>query len=222
MPRILQEIYDRLFDALGPQHWWPADAAFEMMVSAMLVQNTSWKNVKRAMENLRQAEVLEPHALMALPEEELQELIGPVGYFRVKAKRLRSLVEFLVRRYGGSVPAMFRTEPAVLRKELLAVYGVGRETADSILLYAGAVPRFVVDAYTHRIFARHGWIAFDADYDQIQEYLESGLPADAALYNEYHALLVRVGKDYCHKTAPKCPSCPLRELLPAGGPLKED
>ena len=111
---------------------------------------------------------------------------------------------------------MFRTEPAALRKELLAVHGVGPETADSILLYAGAVPCFVVDAYTYRIFARHGWIDFDADYDQIQEYFESGLPADAALYNEYHALLVRVGKDYCHKTAPKCPSCPLRAAVAQG------
>ena len=205
MPRILQEIYDRLFDAFGPQHWWPADTAFEMMVSAVLMQNTSWKNVERAMENLRQAEVLEPHALAAMPEEELQELIRPAGYFRVKAKRLRSLVEFLVRRYGGSVPAHVPHRAGrSCERNCSPFHGVGRETADSILLYAGAVPRFVVDAYTHRIFARHGWIAFDADYDQIQEYFQGGLPADAALYNEFHALLVRVGKDYCHKTAPKC------------------
>ena len=177
---------------------------FEMMVGAMLVQNTSWQNVRRAIDNLRQADLLEPHALYAVPEEELQELIRPAGYFRVKAKRLRGLLEFLVGRYDGSIAAMFRTEPAVLREELLAVHGVGPETADSILLYAGAVPRFVVDAYTHRIFARHGWIGFDADYRQIQEYFEDGLPADAALYNEYHALLVRVGKDYCRKAGPKC------------------
>jgi endonuclease-3 related protein len=221
MAPVLREIYRRLLDALGPQHWWPGDSPFEVMVGAVLVQNTNWQNVRRAIDNLRQADLLEPRALYAVPEEELQELIRPAGYFRVKAKRLRGLLEFLVGRYHGSIPAMFRTEPAVLREELLAVHGVGPETADSILLYAGAVPRFVVDAYTHRIFARHGWIGFDADYRQIQEYFEDGLPADAALYNEYHALLVRVGKDYCRKAGPKCAACPLRALLPRGGPREE-
>ncbi len=222
MPRILHEIYRRLFKALGPQHWWPAESAFEMLVSAMLVQNTSWRNVKRAMENLRQADLLTPHALYAVPEEELQTLIRPAGYFRVKARRLRSLLALLVERYDGSIEAMFRTAPDELRQELLGVHGVGPETADSILLYGGGIPSFVVDAYTQRIFARHGWIAFDADYDQIQEYFQSGLPDDAAMYNEYHALLVRVGKDYCRKSGPKCALCPLRELLPAGGPLEPE
>ncbi len=222
MTRILHEIYRRLFDALGPQHWWPGQSPFEVMVGAVLVQNTSWQNVKRAIENLRQADLLEPHALYAVPEEELQELIRPAGYFRIKARRLRSLLEFFVRRYDGSIRAMFRTDPATLRKELLGVHGIGAETADSILLYAGGRPSFVVDAYTYRIFTRHGWIGFDADYDQIQDYFQTGLPDDAAMYNEYHALLVRVGKDFCRKARPECPACPLRELLPSGGPLEDE
>ena len=168
------------------------------------------------MENLRQADLLEPHALYALPEEELQSLVRPVGYFRVKARRLRNLLALFVERYDGSIEAMFRTAPAELRQELLGVQGVGPETADSILLYAGGLPSFVVDAYTQRIFARHGWIAFDADYHQIQEYFQSGLPDDAAMYNEYHALLVRVGKDYCRKTGPQCAGVSAPRVIAAG------
>jgi endonuclease III related protein len=183
------------------------------------VQNTNWQNVKKAIDNLRRADLLEPHALYAVPPEELEELIRPAGYFRVKARRLRSLLEFLVERYGGSLEAMFHTDLASLREALLSVHGVGPETADSILLYAGGLPTFVVDTYTHRVFARHGWIGFDADYHQIQDYFQSGLPEDAALYNEYHALIVYLGKHYCHKSKPDCGECPLRDLLPNGGPL---
>ena len=175
MPQILHEIYHRMFDALGPQHWWPGETRFEMIVGAVLVQNTSWQNVRRVIDNLRQADLLEPHALFAVPEEELKELIRPAGYFRVKAKRLRSLLQFFVERYDGSFEAMSRTELATLREELLAVHGVGAETADSILLYALGLPVFVVDAYTHRIFARHGWIDFDADYRRIQEHMRQAL-----------------------------------------------
>jgi endonuclease-3 related protein len=218
MTVILEDIYRRLWDAMGPQHWWPGQSPLEVMVGAVLVQNTNWQNVRRAIENLRQADLLEPHALYAVSEEELQELIRPAGYYRVKAKRLRSLLKFFIERYQGSIEAMFGARLSLLRDELLAVHGIGPETADSILLYAGGLPSFVVDAYTYRIFTRHGWIGFDADYQQIQEYFQGGLPADAALYNEYHALLVRVGKDYCRKTQPKCHACPLGSLLPAGGP----
>jgi endonuclease-3 related protein len=221
MSTLLKEVYRRLLDAFGPQHWWPGESPFEMTVGAVLTQNTSWQNVERAIRNLREVGVMEPHALDALDDLALQELIRPAGYFRVKAKRLRSFVRFLVERYGGSLEAMFRTPLATLREELLAIHGVGKETADSILLYAGSLPVFVVDAYTHRIFARHGWIGFDADYDQIQDYFQSSLPDDASMYNEFHALLVRLGKDYCRKTGPRCEECPLRELLPRGGPLEE-
>lgn len=219
---MLREVYRRLFDAFGPQHWWPGDTRFEMMVGAMLTQNTSWRNVERAIGNLRDADLLEPHALYGVPQEELEELIRPAGYFRIKAKRLRSLLAFLIERYGGSLDAMFRTNLPELREQLLGVHGVGPETADSILLYAGELPSFVVDAYTHRVFARHGWIAFDADYHQIQDYAQSELPQDAPQYNEFHALLVRLGKNFCRKTDPKCAECPLRELLPKGGPLEPE
>jgi endonuclease III related protein len=155
-----------------------------------------------------------------VPLDELEELIRPAGYFRVKARRLQSLLEFLVERYDGSLEAMFHTSLHELRCELLGVHGIGPETADSILLYAGGLPSFVVDAYTHRVFTRHGWIDFEADYHQIQDYVTGALPQEPTLYNEYHALLVRLGKDYCRKTNPKCAECPLREMLPAGGPIE--
>ena len=147
-------------------------------------------------------------------------MIRPAGYFRIKAKRLRSLLKFLVERYGGSIDRMFRTPLGELREELLNVHGVGPETADSILLYAGAMPTFVVDAYTHRIFSRHGWIDPESDYHQIQEYFHDHLPADVPMFNEYHALLVHLGKHYCKKSKPLCEACPLKELLPKGGPIE--
>jgi endonuclease-3 related protein len=222
MSRILQEVYNRLFAAFGPQQWWPGESPFEVMVGAVLVQNTSWENVKRAIRNLRDADLMESHALYAVPEAELEELVRPAGYYRVKAKRLRSLLKFFIERYDGSIEAMFATPLDVLREELLAVHGIGRETADSILLYAGNLPRFVVDAYTYRVLTRHGWIGFETDYDQLQEYFESNLSQDPVLYNEFHALLVRLGKDYCRKTGPKCAACPLREMLPRGGPLEPE
>ena len=219
---MLTEVYRRLFDAFGPQHWWPGQSPFEVMVGAVLTQNTNWKNVEKAIGNLRRADLLEPRALYNVPAEELEELIQPAGYFRVKARRLRSLLEFLVEWYDGSLDAMFQTEPAELRRQLLDVHGIGPETADSILLYAGDLPSFVVDAYTGRVFMRHGWIDFEADYHRLQDYIQSELPREAPLYNEYHALLVRLGKDYCRKTKPKCLECPLRELLPPGGPLEPE
>jgi endonuclease-3 related protein len=216
MPNLL-EVYERLLARFGPQHWWPGDSPFEIMVGAVLVQNTAWKNVERAIDNLREAGVMEPHALYALPAAELAELIRPAGYFQVKAKRLRNLLKFVADEYDGELNAMFRTDLAALREQLLGVHGIGPETADAILLYAGGLRTFVVDTYTHRILARHGWIGYDADYHQIKDYFESALPVDAKLYNEYHALVVRVGKEYCRKTNPKCNECPLIDVLPATG-----
>jgi len=217
MSRELLHAYERLLARFGPQHWWPGDSPFEIMIGAVLVQNTAWRNVERAITNLREAVLIEPRALYELPPEELAELIRPAGYYQVKAKRLRNLLRFLLEQYGGSLEAMFRTDLATLREQLLAVHGIGPETADAILLYAGGLPSFVVDTYTHRILARHGWIGFDAGYHEIKELCESSLPADAELYNEYHALLVRVGKEYCRRAAPRCEQCPLRELLPESG-----
>jgi len=221
MNRNLKEVYDRLFAAYGPRGWWPADSPFEVIVGAILVQNTAWENVRKAIDHLRQRDLLEPRALHDVPLEELEDLIRPVGYYRVKARRLRNLLDFLVSRYDGSLEAMFRVPLARLREELLRVNGVGPETADSILLYAGGLPTFVVDAYTYRVVTRHGWLDFDADYDAIQDYFQSGLPEDVRLYNEYHALLVEVGKRHCRKR-PVCQGCPLAELLPAGGPLQPE
>jgi endonuclease-3 related protein len=185
----------------------------------VLTQNTNWQNVVKAINNLREADVLEPHALYNVSLKELEELINPAGYFRVKAQRLRNLLKFLIERYDGSLEAMFHTHLSDLRAELLSINGIGPETADAILLYAGNLPTFVVDAYTHRILARHGWIDFEADYHQIQDFLLSGLPQDVSLFNEFHAQFVYLGKHYCKKTTPKCRECPLYEMLPKGGPL---
>jgi endonuclease III related protein len=222
MSSVMHQVHDQLLKAFGPQHWWPGEFPFEIMVGAVLTQNTNWQNVEKAIDNLRRADLLEPHALYNVPVEELEELLRPAGYFRIKAKRLRNLLEFIIKRHGGSVESMFRTDLKTLRNELLAINGIGPETADSILLYAGGLPTFVVDAYTYRIFSRHGWIGFDADYHQIQDYVQSGLPEDAPLYNEYHALLVHLGKHYCKKSKPLCQECPLREMLPNGGPLEAE
>jgi endonuclease III related protein len=219
---MLADVYRRLFEAFGPQSWWPGESPFEVMVGAVLTQNTSWLNVERAIRNLGEADLLEPKALYAVPVEELEELIRPAGYFRVKARRLRNLLEFVVERFGGSLDEMFHVPLADLRRQLLEVNGIGPETADSILLYAGLLPTFVVDAYTHRVLSRHGWIDFDADYHQIKDYIEGELSQDVPLYNEFHALLVRLGKDYCRKTKPKCEECPLRETLPKSGPLEPE
>jgi endonuclease-3 related protein len=187
------------------------------MVGAVLVQNTAWRNVERAIANLRDAGVMAPCAMYAVPLAELAEMIRPAGYYRVKARRLRNLLQFVVEEYDGSLEVMFGTSIDILRGRLLSIHGIGPETADAILLYAGGLPTFVVDAYTHRILARHGWIGYDADYHQIKELLESTVPADVALYNEYHALLVRVGKEYCKRSIAKCEACPLAELLPIQG-----
>jgi len=217
MPSPLSSAYERLLAAFGPQHWWPGDSPFEIMVGAVLVQNTAWRNVERAINNLREAGVMNPRALYALPPAELAELIRPAGYFQVKAKRLRNLLKVVIDEYDGSLDAMYETSLEILREQLLAIHGIGPETADAILLYGGGLATFVVDTYTHRVLARHGSIGYDADYHEIKDYFESALPADAKLYNEYHALLVRVGKEFCRKTEPQCNTCPLAIMLPASG-----
>ncbi|MGE3638004.1 MAG: endonuclease III domain-containing protein [Pirellulales bacterium] len=213
----MTDVYERLFREFGPQKWWPGESPFEVLVGAVLVQNTAWRNVERAIENLREAGVMTPARLYALAESDLAELIRPAGYYQVKARRLRNLLRLVVERYDGSLSTMFQRDLSTLREELLSVSGIGPETADAILLYVGGLATFVVDTYTHRVLARHGWIGYEADYHQIQDHFTTALPPDAALYNEYHALLVRLGKDYCRKTAPKCTACPLFDLLPASG-----
>jgi len=215
----LRGVYRRLLNHFGPQQWWPGENAFEVMVGAVLTQNTNWRNVERAIDNLRAADVLNLTAMYELRIDELADLIRPAGYFRLKAQRLRNLLELVVQRYEGSLDALFAVEQDRLRDALLAVNGVGPETADSILLYAGEKPTFVVDAYTHRVLKRHGWIEREADYHAIKHLFEKHLRPDVALFNEYHALLVRVGNQFCRKQ-PKCDACPLAAVLPADGPHK--
>ena len=172
MSVLLKHVYRKLYQAFGPQHWWPADSPFEVIVGAVLTQNTSWKNVERALDRLREAGLLSATALYELPQEELAEAIRPAGYFRIKARRLKNLLEFIFTRYNGSLETMFETRLEKLREELLDVNGIGPETADSILLYAGQLPTFVVDTYTARVLKRHGWIEPEADYHAIKESIQ--------------------------------------------------
>ena len=218
MPVPLMRIYRLMFSRLGPQHWWPADTPFEVMVGAILTQNTNWGNVEKAIARLRQARMLNPDRIAGASLPRLAALIRPAGYFRVKAKRLRSFVRYFVHGYSGRWSAMARRPTAELREELLAVHGVGPETADSILLYALGHPVFVVDAYTLRIFHRHGWADERVKYHEVQTLITAGIKRDPVLFNEYHALIVMIGKDYCRKK-PRCEVCPLKTLLPARGPL---
>ncbi|PIR16317.1 MAG: endonuclease [Deltaproteobacteria bacterium CG11_big_fil_rev_8_21_14_0_20_49_13] len=205
-------IYDRLFKAFGPQHWWPGETPFEVMVGAILTQNTNWGNVERAIANLKKADLLDPYKLLKLPPARLAGLIRPAGYFNVKAKRLRNFLKFFTERYDGSAEKMKAAPLHELREELLSVNGVGRETADSILLYALDKTIFVCDAYTYRILNRHSLAGEDADYNELQSIFMDGLPEDVGLFNEYHALIVRVGKEFC-KPKPNCHECPLEGLL---------
>ena len=211
----------RLFDALyrrwGPQRWWPAQTPFETIVGAILTQNAAWTNVERAIARLRAADRLTPDGLRAAAPAELAEWIRPAGYFNVKARRLGAFLERLFADYGGSLDRLFALPTGVLRDKLLSIHGIGPETADSILLYAAGRPVFVVDAYTRRALVRHGWVAPNASYDELARFFTDRLPRDTALYNEYHALMVRLGKETC-RTRPCCRDCPWRTWLPAGGP----
>ena len=198
-----------LLKHFGPQHWWPARGPFEVMVGAILTQNTAWKNVERAIANLREAEVLDPLALASLSLGSLEELIRPAGFFRVKAARLKALVDFVVEHYGGRVEAMASEPGWYLRERLLSIHGVGEETADSILLYALEKPFFVVDAYTRRILSRQGLISGKESYGEIQAFFMDQLPGDVDLFKEFHALLVELGKNYCKARNPLCGQCPL-------------
>lgn len=216
MRKRLLQIYRLMYRRLGPQGWWPGRTRFEIIVGAILTQNTNWGNVKKAIRNLKRARVLTPRALSALSQQRLVELIRPAGYFQVKARRLRNFLRSLAKRYAGRLSRMFREEPERLREVLLQVSGIGPETADSILLYAGDTPIFVVDAYTKRIFSRHRLVSPRASYHEVQALFMDHLPWDVQLYNEYHALLVAVGKTYCRST-PRCASCPLRRDLERHG-----
>lgn len=206
--RLLNELYCRLWEACGPQGWWPGDTPFEVAVGAILTQNTNWANVARAIQVLKDRELLTPAALQDLPEAELAALIRPAGYFNIKARRLKNLLDFLEREFANSMEQMAAAELEDLRPALLAVKGIGPETADSILLYALAKPTFVVDAYTFRILNRHGLIAEACAYEELRQWFMDHLPPQVPLYQEYHALLVRLGKEWC-RPQPRCDACPL-------------
>jgi endonuclease-3 related protein len=217
---VLPLYFETLTRAVGPMNWWPARTPFEVIVGAILTQNTAWSNVERAIENLRRARLLTPTAIDRVSVTRLGRLIRSSGYFRQKARKLKAFVSFLGLQYGGSLRRMFRTPTDVLRQQLLAVHGIGPETADSILLYAGGHSIFVVDAYTHRIFGRHALISGKPDYIGVQKMVHTAIPPHAPAYNEFHALLVHVGKHWCRPSAPRCHLCPLAPHLPATSPLR--
>lgn len=213
----LERMYDLMAAHYGPTHWWPGDSPFEIAVGAILTQNTAWGNVERAIANLKRDKLLRPNAILKCPLDMLEQALTPSGYFRVKAERLRSFCDFLVTRHRGSMKRMAKAPLEQLRPQLLAVRGIGPETADDILLYACDKPVFVVDAYTRRILSRHGLIPADVAYEDLRGLFEANVEPDLHLYKEYHGLIVYVGKDFCRRK-PRCNECPLRPLLKKGQP----
>jgi endonuclease III related protein len=214
--RGLAAVYRRLRRRFGPAGWWPAETPFEVAVGAILVQNTSWANAERALDSLRRAGCLSFETLARLPAARIATLIRSSGTYQVKARRLRAFLDFLGETYGGRLEAMRGENPWAARARLLEVHGIGRETADAIALYAAGLPLFVVDAYTRRIFTRLGLLDGRAGYDEAQRFFMDRLPADPALFNDYHAQIVRLGKDVCRRR-PHCAVCPLEPLCPKRG-----
>jgi len=211
MHNILKTIYHRLFTTFGPQHWWPGDSPFEIAVGAILTQNTNWSNVEKAIRNLKLARALSTKALHTMPAAELSGHIRPAGYYNIKAKRIKNLVTFLREEYQGSMKRMAKENLPVIREQLLSVNGIGPETADSIILYALEKPIFVIDAYTKRILSRHTILHHDASYETYQKLFHEKLIKDVSLFNEYHALMVRLAKDFC-RPHPRCSGCPLERI----------
>lgn len=206
------EAFQRLYDYFGPQGWWPGDSPFEIMVGAVLTQNTNWANVRKAIGNLRLEGLLSYRSLAFLAADEIAPYIRPAGYYNLKARRLKNLLDMIGDTYAGDLTAFLADDLKTARKNLLAVKGIGPETADSILLYACEHPVFVVDMYTHRVFSRHNMVEEETDYLSMQNVFLSNLPGDKQLYNEFHALIVRVAGTFCKKNKPLCATCPLNGL----------
>jgi len=204
----LLEMFNLLLNHFGPQRWWPAETELEMMVGAILTQNTAWENVDKAIKNLKRKNLLSIENLKSLYITELAEEIRPTGYYNIKAGRLKNLINFIVAEYNGDMAGLLREETGALRNGLLSVKGIGPETADSIILYAAKRPAFVVDTYTYRVLTRHGMAGEEATYYDLQDLFLDNLPDDVELFNEFHALIVKVGKNYCRKK-PICGGCPL-------------
>lgn len=213
--RALRRYYRRLYRHFGPQHWWPAQTRFEVILGALLTQNTSWANVEKALDNLRHKGLLSPGKLSRPSAARLERLLRPSGYFRQKARAVRHFLGHLQRRYDGSLRRLLARPAVELRDELLGLNGIGEETADSVLLYAAGRPVFVIDTYTRRVLSRHGLARETAHYGELQNVFHRTLPRNTELFNEYHALLVAVGKRYCHRQAPDCNACPLGPELEA-------
>jgi endonuclease III related protein len=208
----LKRIYDCLFRRYGPQHWWPADSRFEVILGAILTQNTSWRNVEKALTQLRLRGLLSYHALSRMSAAEIAPWLRSSGYYNQKAQRVRVLLDYLEQRYQGSLSIMSRQQTGVLRQELLDLKGFGPETVDSILLYAFDRAVFVVDAYTRRVFSRHGLCPEPISYNGLQQWIQANIPAEVPYYNEFHALLVVLAKEHC-RSKPGCSGCPLEPLL---------
>jgi endonuclease III related protein len=210
----LPQVYRALFRRFGPQHWWPGRTRMEIVVGAILTQNTAWSNVEKAIRRLRRARALNLRTLHDAPLERLADWIRPAGYFRVKARRLRAFTTLVEERFRGDLRRLFALDTETLRRTLLSVNGIGPETADSIVLYAASRPVFVVDAYTRRFLLRHGWLDPKASYDDVARVMARGCKRDVRVFNEFHALMVALGKNLC-RPAPRCADCPLQRWLPA-------
>jgi len=209
------EMFDLLLAHFGPQNWWPAETALEVMIGAILTQNTNWTNVEKAIVNLKNKDLVSLDRLVSLSIEDLAKEIRPAGYYNIKAKRLKNLINFIFDQYNGDLAGLLQEETDSLREGLLSVNGVGPETADSIILYAAKRPLFVIDTYTHRILSRHAMAGEEATYYDMQGLFMNHLPEDAPLFNEFHALIVLAGKNYCRKN-PLCEDCPLNQWGPQG------
>ncbi len=214
MKKILKRMYSLLERHYGPTHWWPGDTPFEIAIGAILTQNTAWTNVEKAISNLKEEQLLHPVSMLSVSVERLETAIRPSGYYRQKARRLRTFCEYLASNYDNDMQRMAGQPLETLRDELLGLNGIGPETADDILLYACEKPMFVVDTYTRRILSRHAMVSEEIGYNALQTLFHEHLPSDVTLFKEYHGLIVYTGKDYCRRS-PRCEECPLRNLTPA-------
>jgi endonuclease-3 related protein len=210
----LLRLYQHAFAHFGPLHWWPGDSPLEVCVGAILTQNTAWTNVEKAIANLKAERLLSVRGIAETPRDRLAAAVRPSGYYTQKARRLHTFARHILARHRGSLARMLSQPTATLRQELLSLHGIGPETADSMILYAAGQPVFVVDAYTRRILSRLGLVPDDIAYDELQELFHRHLPREVALYNEFHAQLVYVGKDFCRKRDPRCAVCPARRRGP--------
>jgi endonuclease-3 related protein len=210
---ILQAFYAMLLESFGPQGWWPARTRWEVIWGAILTQNTNWRNAALALKNLRKAGLLTWRRLGKITLGELEGLIRPAGFYRQKARSLLNFATWIEQAHGGSLDSLFALGAERARTQLLALQGIGPETADAILLYSGRQPVFVADAYTRRILSRHHFLPAAADYDTARQFLHQHLPANEALFNEFHALLVETAKRFCHRNVAHCEQCPLGQYL---------